>query len=243
MVGVGPVTAGLALIPGTLPIILAGPLAGRLFDRVGGRWPLAIGFLVLALSGLALAVARGKCLLADSRTHPAGHRPGRGPDRQRPGRDERDRRPEQGAAAGIINTAEQVGGAVGIAVLSAIQLGYYFNNLYERLAAENIVPTAGQVQEVHDYIAKAEQRGIEHVPQSGVVAKVFDDLMQAHIDAFQVMFVSSAGIAVVGAIACLVLVRRQPRELEGPVFGRRSRWIYATQGRSGAITRHPPDTP
>ena len=71
------------------------------------------------------------------------------------------------------------------------------------------------MQEVHDYIAEAEQRGIEHVPQSGVVAKVFDDLMQSHIDAFQVMFVSSAGIAVVGAIACLVLVRRQPRELDG----------------------------
>lgn len=35
VVGVGPITAGLALIPGTIPIILAGPLAGRLFDRIG----------------------------------------------------------------------------------------------------------------------------------------------------------------------------------------------------------------
>lgn len=53
LVGVGPITAGVALIPGTLPIILAGPWAGHLFDRIGGRWPLTLGSLVLATSSLA----------------------------------------------------------------------------------------------------------------------------------------------------------------------------------------------
>ena len=43
VVGVSPVIAGIALIPGTIPIILAGPLAGRMFDRVGGRVPLVAG--------------------------------------------------------------------------------------------------------------------------------------------------------------------------------------------------------
>ena len=52
VVGVSPAVAGIALIPGTLPIILAGPLAGRLFDKVGGRIPLVAGFLVLAASGV-----------------------------------------------------------------------------------------------------------------------------------------------------------------------------------------------
>ena len=56
VVGVGPVVAGIALIPGTIPIILAGPMAGRMFDRQGGRRPLVAGFLVLALSGLALGL-------------------------------------------------------------------------------------------------------------------------------------------------------------------------------------------
>jgi EmrB/QacA subfamily drug resistance transporter len=59
VVGVAPAIAGVALIPGTIPIILAGPLAGRVFDRVGGRIPLVAGFLVLALSGIALAVGAG----------------------------------------------------------------------------------------------------------------------------------------------------------------------------------------
>ena len=59
VVGVSPAVAGIALIPGTLPIILAGPLAGRFFDKVGGRIPLVVGFLVLAASGGALAIGAG----------------------------------------------------------------------------------------------------------------------------------------------------------------------------------------
>jgi hypothetical protein len=39
VVGVSPAAAGVALIPATLPIILAGPSAGKAFDRYGGRWP------------------------------------------------------------------------------------------------------------------------------------------------------------------------------------------------------------
>jgi MFS family permease len=59
VIGVDPAVAGLALIPGTVPIVLAGPLAGKAFDRVGGRIPLVAGFIVLALSGVALAVGTG----------------------------------------------------------------------------------------------------------------------------------------------------------------------------------------
>ncbi len=60
VVGVDPTAAGLALLPGTLPIILAGPLAGRAFDRWGGRVPLTIGYLALAASGVALAASRSE---------------------------------------------------------------------------------------------------------------------------------------------------------------------------------------
>ncbi len=58
VVGVSPATAGIALIPATIPIILAGPLAGRAFDRFGGRWPLVAGFGTSSpLSGVVLALA------------------------------------------------------------------------------------------------------------------------------------------------------------------------------------------
>jgi hypothetical protein len=47
-------------------------------------------------------------------------------------------------------------------------------------------------------------------------------------------------IALLGALACFLLVRKTTRVAQGPIFGRRSRWIYANTGRTPAITRHPP---
>jgi hypothetical protein len=58
-VGAGAAVARVALIPATVPIILASPLAGRRSDRFGGRWPLVGGYLVPAASGLALGIAAG----------------------------------------------------------------------------------------------------------------------------------------------------------------------------------------
>lgn len=54
--GMDPGLAGLALIPTTLPMVVVAPLAGRWYDRVGGRVPLATGFGLLVLAGLALGV-------------------------------------------------------------------------------------------------------------------------------------------------------------------------------------------
>jgi MFS family permease len=50
-----PALAGLALIPTTVPMILVAPLAGRWYDRVGGRPPMVLGFATLAVSGALLA--------------------------------------------------------------------------------------------------------------------------------------------------------------------------------------------
>ena len=55
--GMDPALAGLALIPTTVPMIVISPLAGRWYDRSGGRPPLVTGFAVLVLSGLVLAWA------------------------------------------------------------------------------------------------------------------------------------------------------------------------------------------
>ena len=43
-----PALAGLALIPTTIPMVLMAPLAGRWYDRSGGRPPLVAGFALLA---------------------------------------------------------------------------------------------------------------------------------------------------------------------------------------------------
>jgi MFS family permease len=50
-----PALAGLALIPTTLPMVFLAPLAGRWYDRAGGRPPLVAGFATLLASGVVLA--------------------------------------------------------------------------------------------------------------------------------------------------------------------------------------------
>jgi hypothetical protein len=148
---------------------------------------------------------------------------------------------DSGQAAGIINTAEQLGGAVGIAGLGALQLSYYFHVLYARLASRGIRPTPAQFNTVRDFIAKAEQRGLHNVPQNPTVRSVFHVLVQSHAHSFQVAFYASAGVALAGAVACAVLVRQQPRTLDHPIFGRRSRWITANAAVTPGLTRLPPE--
>jgi EmrB/QacA subfamily drug resistance transporter len=243
VVGVSPVLAGIALIPGTIPIILAGPLAGRMFDRYGGRIPLAAGFIVLALSGVALGVAAtGDSALALipglllqgvglgivlTVNDPVGMN----------AVDDAD----AGQAAGIINTAEQMGGAIGIAGLGAVQLGYYFHLFYARLATRGIKPTPAQTHTVRHFIDRAEIKGLHNVPANPIVRSVLGLLIHSHAQSFEFAFYASAAIALVGAAACWALVRKQPRTLDHPIFGRRSRWLHANVGATPAVSRLPPE--
>ena len=247
VVGVSPAAAGVALIPATIPVILAGPLAGKAFDRFGGRWPLVGGFLVLAASGVVLAVSvssesavalipglllqglgLGIVLTVNDPTGLTAV-----PDK------------DAGEGAGMINTSEQLGGALGIAVLSAVELGINFHDLDSKFAAQGIHPTHHQIERGRDLILEAEEKGIGHVANNGLVNLIKPDIVAAHVHAFEVTFYASGAIAVVGAIVTFVLVRKRDR-LKGEatgVFTRRSRWIFATSGRSPAITRRPPPRP
>jgi len=245
VVGVSPAVAGLALIPGTIPIILAGPLAGRIFDSRGGRLPMAVGFGCLVLSGLFLAILASDASVVAlipglvlqgiglgivlTVNDPVGLNAV--PEK------------DQGTAAGMINTSEQLGGAIGITVLLMIELNVYFGDLDDRLAAKGISPTPEQAAKVKDFIIGAEQTGINQADESQIVRNVIDDLIQGHITGFEAAFFASAGIALLGVLMSIFLVRKDDRFESGPIFSRRSRWVLASSGRSPGLTRHPPDVP
>jgi EmrB/QacA subfamily drug resistance transporter len=53
--GASATTAGLYLLPGSLMTLLAGPAAGILGRRVGSRWPLALGMLLVAVGAASFA--------------------------------------------------------------------------------------------------------------------------------------------------------------------------------------------
>src|ERR1700759_5365764 len=164
VVGVSPTTAGIALIPATIPVILAGPLAGRAFDRFGGRLPPGGGFPVPAASGIVLAVSvssesatalipglllqgigLGVVLAVNDPTGLTAV----------PAKD-------SGEAAGMINPSEQLGGALGIAILEAIELGVNFAKLNDRFAEHGIHPTAQQEEAGRNLILEAEQKGLKN---------------------------------------------------------------------------------
>jgi EmrB/QacA subfamily drug resistance transporter len=244
VVGVSPAAAGVALIPATIPIILAGPLAGKAFDRFGGRWPLVVGFVVLAISGvvLALSVSQESAValipglllqglglgIVLTVNDPTGLTAV--PER------------DAGEGAGMINTSEQLGGALGIAALSAVELGVNFHTLDQKFAEQGVHPTPQQIERGRELIIEAEQSGIKHLPGSHLLHIIEPDVIASHVTAFEVTFAVSAGIALLGAIFSLVLVRKADRVKVG-VFSRRSRWISATSGRSPAVTRRPAPQP
>jgi EmrB/QacA subfamily drug resistance transporter len=247
VVGVSPTTAGIALIPATIPVILAGPLAGRSFDRFGGRWPLVGGFLILAASGIVLAVSvssesavalipglllqglgLGIVLTVNDPTGLTAV-----PDK------------DSGEAAGMINTSEQLGGALGIAILEAIELGVNFHRLDDRFAAHHVHPNSQQLEEGRELILKAEQSGLKHLPDTGLLHVIKPYVIESHVGAFEVTFYASAGIALLGAIVTFILVRKSDRlKTPGPgVFSRRSRWVATGVGRSPAVSRRPAPRP
>ncbi len=166
VIGVDPVIAGVALIPATVLIVLAGALAGRAFDRVGGRGPLVVGYVLFATSGLALGVAAG----AESALAlvPGLALQGLGLGIVLTVNDPTGltavSEDDQGQAAGMINTSEQFGGVLGIAILSAVELGVYRDRLFSGLADKGIRPTPSQGPPGHGVhlpgrAARAQARG------------------------------------------------------------------------------------
>lgn len=123
LLGMSPLESGLAALPWTVVLSAVAPVAGRLTDRLGGRRLLAGGLTVYALGVLGMAllvtphstagtfvlplVAVGIGMgasIAPTTTEAMRHVPA----------------PLAGAAAGVLNTARQVGGALGAAVVGAV---------------------------------------------------------------------------------------------------------------------------
>jgi len=221
-----PALAGLALIPATVPMIVLAPLTGRWYDRAGGRPPLVAGFAVLAAAGVALAIGVQGI-----------ERPGGGVQHGAylallPGlllygiglafvltaNDpvSLDSIPEQdeGQASGVSATAEQGGGAIGIAVLYALFHTAYLDRLHARIDASPLGDlTAEQASQLRSALQGAEATGLR--PDH------FDENLKAYLRpayeasryGYTVTFLAVAAIAVLGLVATAWLVRRPRPEV------------------------------
>jgi len=215
--GMTPALAGLALIPTTLPMVIMAPLAGRWYDRAGGRPPLVSGFLLLALSGLMLAVGVGQnnylALLPGLLVYGTGlaivlsvNDPV-----------SLDTLPEsdEGQASGVSATAEQGGGAIGIAVLYAL-----FHSAYlSRLASE--IDAAGMPR-LDAATGEAFKEGIQAAEQTGLRPGAFDPALLRYLVpaenasdfGYSVTFLAVTVLALVGAAVTAFLVRKPAADID-----------------------------
>jgi EmrB/QacA subfamily drug resistance transporter len=219
--GMDPVLAGLALVPATLPMILVAPLAGRWYDSRGGRAPLVTGFLLLAVSGVLLAIGAGG-------GHPyAAILPGLVvygiglaviltvndpvtldtiPER------------DHGQASGVSATAEQFGGAFGIAVLYAIFHSAYVGDLHERI-------NSGPLPDLSDARYEVLRTTLQSAESVGLHWQTLDVSIQPYVlvagraadHGYATTFYAVAVLALLGAALVAWLVRRPPLRPDEPV--------------------------
>jgi predicted MFS family arabinose efflux permease len=121
-----PVKAGAAFLPMTLCIIFFAPVAGKLSDRIGSRWLMGTGMLLVSLSlvlfslldassdfwNLLPALLVGGAGMAMAMTPTTAAAMGSVPV------------DKAGVGSGVLNSMRQVGGSLGVAISGAI-LGSY----------------------------------------------------------------------------------------------------------------------
>src|SRR5262249_51677200 len=147
VLGMSPLRSGLAALPWTVTLSAVAPVAGRLTDRIGGRVLLLAGLAAFALGVLGLAVLPTTRATAATLAGPlvvVGIGMGltiapttteamRGIPPER-----------TGAASGVLNTARQVGAALGAAVVGAVLQNRLVEALHREAAARaDGLPPAG----------------------------------------------------------------------------------------------------
>lgn len=206
-----PGLAGLALIPTTLPMVVLAPITGRWYDKAGGRQPMTVGFLILALSGVLLAVAVPQnnylWLLPGLLAYGTGlaivltvNDPV-----------SVDSVPEadQGQASGVSATAEQGGGALGIAVLYALFHQVYLAELYVNMdAAPGPDLDRDTLGRLKDIMLGEEQTGLRVSDFGQYVDTYLIPAREASNLGYSVVFLAVTALALVGASVSWWLVRR-----------------------------------
>jgi EmrB/QacA subfamily drug resistance transporter len=213
-----PVEAGLALLPLTIPVLIAAPLAGRLYDRVGPRIPVTVGMLLVGASlfwtaavqhdfsygllvpgyivtGIGLAL-----VMSPSNTDAMNAAPSE----------------LRGQASGVVQTVRQVGGTVGLAIVGTIVANVQHDRLNDFLLG--IGEPASQVSKLEGVLAQETETkrsvaaGIPQAEQQ----QLLDGARDAITDGISVAYWVCGGVMVAAAIAAWTILRRAEYTDEGP---------------------------
>ena len=208
-----PALAGLALIPSTLPMVFGAPLAGRWYDRTGGGPPLTAGFACLLASGLLLTWG----------VHEKAYLPllpgllmyGVGLALVLTVNDpvSLDTVPEcdHGQASGVAATAEQFGGAIGIAGLYLVFRASYLHWLYADISKGSLAAlTHQQGLAFKNALTNAESVGLHPSSLGSGLEKYLIPAQSASENGYSVAFLTVSATCLVAMFLMTRLVRKAP---------------------------------
>ena len=194
--------AGLTMLPLPVVIIFVAPFAGRMTDRIGGRWLLFAGTAITAIgiylmsdltsatSETSLILPMAVCglgmglVMAPVTTVVMASTPLQ----------------QSGMGAGILATMRQIGSVMGISVLGAILQNQLANNITNALAKVPQIPSA-----IRDQIVQALTSGTIGVGGANVPGNIPSFIRDALIILFKDQFAMSLNTAMkVGIIVLLV---------------------------------------
>jgi EmrB/QacA subfamily drug resistance transporter len=205
-----PLQAGVRFLPSTVLIIISGPIAGRLADRIGSRPLMTIGLLIVAAAmfiqshisthtgyGLLLPgfmlMGVGMGLVMSPMSTAAMNAVDR---------------TKAGVASGILSMSRMVGGTFGVAILGALVTTIGHAKIDERLPQ---LP-AGTRAAIANALGAGGPPASQH-PSAQIVATV----REAFISALGVGLTIGAAVTVVGAIVAWVLIARTPARAQTEV--------------------------
>ena len=226
--------AGLTMIPMSLASLLVGPFAGRLADQFGGKWLLAGGLTVFA-AGLAL-VAAVSSLTATQLTYLvpvalAGIGMGMTYAPMTTVAMRQVAPQMAGAASGVLNTVNQLGGVLGSAVIGAVLQNQLATQLHDQAVAHaSQVPDAYRSRFISFFdhagangfqVGVGQHGGAVQLPSQVPVAEVhrIEAIFNAvfangYLNAIRPTLYVSVAVLLVGALSALLL-----RQVRGAAQG------------------------
>jgi EmrB/QacA subfamily drug resistance transporter len=208
-----PALAGLALIPTTLPFVFVPPLAGRWYDRVGGRMPLITGFATLLVStvllawgvhsnayppvfpglllygiGLALILTVNDPVSLDM--VPAS---------------------DHGQVSGVSTTAEHFGGAIGIAVLYLVFHATYVHRLHSDVSSSALADmTRQQSEQFKNAVTAAVGSGLQPNSFDSSLTPYLLPARAASEDGYSAAFIAVSVLCLMALVLIIRLVHKPP---------------------------------
>lgn len=228
--GFSALTAGLTLAPMSLTSMIVAPFAGRLADRIGGKYILMVGIFLFAIGFASLTFVAGPDstwinFLAPAIIAGAGMGMTFAPMTTVAMRNISPRM--AGAASAVLNTTRQVGAAVGSAVVGALLQNNLANTLHDQAVSHAAsLPAAYREQFVAAFSSVATngfeigtgQNGAKLPPglppdvARQIATLAHDVFVTGYIDALKPTLVLPIAVLALTALSALLIKRRKRAE-------------------------------